>query len=78
MQGHAPAYTALGWYALNHQRNVTAAVKYFEKADKMGHRDAAHNLGYLYRVGKYPNHAADEVRQYTNAVYPVVITNLGS
>ncbi|XP_072049631.1 protein sel-1 homolog 3-like isoform X1 [Amphiura filiformis] len=62
--GHAPAYTALGWYALNHQRNITAAVEYFEKADKMGHRDAAHNLGYLYRVGKYPNHPADDAKAF--------------
>ncbi|XP_038064834.1 protein sel-1 homolog 3-like [Patiria miniata] len=60
--GHAPAYTALGWYAINFQRDMKAAAKYFDIAARMGHRDAMHNLGYMYKSGQYPGKPADEAK----------------
>ena len=60
-KGHAPAYTAIGWYALNFQDNTVKAAKMFGIADRMGHRDASHNLGYMYKTGRYPGKQADQV-----------------
>ncbi|XP_071806453.1 protein sel-1 homolog 3-like isoform X1 [Asterias amurensis] len=58
--GHAPAYTAIGWYALNFQDNTVKAAKMFDIADRRGHRDASHNLGYMYKTGRYPGKQADQ------------------
>ncbi|KAJ8035238.1 Protein sel-1-like 3 [Holothuria leucospilota] len=62
--GHAPAYTALGWHQLNAVKNYEEAAKYFEKADKMGHRDAAHNLGFMHSTGKYPGKGRDRATAF--------------
>ncbi len=60
-QGHLQAITALGWHALEVERNVTVAVEYFEKAYKRGSPEAAHNLGHIYYSGLYPGKPADTV-----------------
>ena len=67
-KGHAPAYTAIGWYALNFQDNTVKAAKMFGIADRMGHRDASHNLGYMYKTGRYPGKQADQVSVILNWV----------
>ncbi|XP_077863938.1 protein sel-1 homolog 3-like, partial [Saccoglossus kowalevskii] len=62
--GHAPAITALGWYAANFENNVVKAVEYWEKADKLQNRDAAFNLGHLYNSGKYPGQQVNQKRAF--------------
>ncbi|XP_030833551.1 protein sel-1 homolog 3 isoform X2 [Strongylocentrotus purpuratus] len=62
--GHAPAYTALGWYKLNFDQDDTAAAYYFEKGDALGHRDAAHNLGFMYLFGRYPGQPVDRMKAF--------------
>ncbi|XP_022108629.1 protein sel-1 homolog 3-like [Acanthaster planci] len=63
-KGHGPAYTALGWYAINFQHDMKAAAKYFDIAARMGHRDAMHNLGYMYKAGQYPGKPVDEAKAF--------------
>ncbi|XP_060064051.1 protein sel-1 homolog 3-like [Ylistrum balloti] len=53
------ALNALGWYAHNHEKNITAAVYYFEKAFKSGNADAAYNLGLFHLNGEYPGKSKD-------------------
>ncbi|XP_069115229.1 protein sel-1 homolog 3-like [Argopecten irradians] len=48
------ALNALGWYAHNFEKNMTAAVYYFEKAFRGGNADAAYNLGLFHLNGEYP------------------------
>lgn len=52
---------ALGWYALNYDRNTTEAVKYFEEAYSLGCPDAAYNLGILHLTGGFPGKTVDAV-----------------
>ncbi|KAK3106808.1 hypothetical protein FSP39_000229 [Pinctada imbricata] len=53
------ALNALGWYALNYDRNITLAVEYFEEAYRLGNPDAANSLGSLHLNGHYPDREAD-------------------
>ncbi|XP_071174349.1 protein sel-1 homolog 3-like [Mytilus edulis] len=53
------ALNALGWYALNYDRNTTEAVKYFEEAYSLGCPDAAYNLGILHLTGGFPGKTVD-------------------
>ncbi|XP_072166143.1 protein sel-1 homolog 3-like [Diadema setosum] len=62
--GHGPAYTALGWYKLNMEHEDEAAARYFEQGDALGHRDAAHNLGFMYLVGRYPGKPIDRFKAF--------------
>ncbi|OWF53033.1 protein sel-1 homolog 3-like [Mizuhopecten yessoensis] len=48
------ALNALGWYAHNFDKNMTAAIYYFEKAFRGGNADAAYNLGLFHLHGEYP------------------------
>ncbi|XP_077989302.1 protein sel-1 homolog 3-like [Glandiceps talaboti] len=58
--GHPPAYSALGWYASTFEHDTEKAAHYWEKADQLGDRDAAYNLGHLYNSGKYPGKSANQ------------------
>ncbi|XP_071957323.1 protein sel-1 homolog 3-like isoform X2 [Antedon mediterranea] len=62
--GHSPAMTALGWYYLNIERKIDIAIPYFEMADAMNDKDAAHNLGFLYQHGMYPDHPVDRAKGF--------------
>ncbi|XP_071841630.1 protein sel-1 homolog 3-like isoform X2 [Apostichopus japonicus] len=62
--GHAPAFTAIGWYKLNIEKDYEAAAKYFEKGDQGGHRDAAHNLAYMYSRGIYPGKGEEKMTAF--------------
>ncbi len=61
LQGHIPAIDALGWYALEVEKNATKAVEFFETSFQKGSGDAAHNLGYIYYTGLYPGKEIDKV-----------------
>ena len=61
-KGHIQAINAVGWYALEKERNATKAVQYFEQAYNRGSADAAHNLGHIYYSALYPEIGHDRVR----------------
>ena len=61
-KGHIQAINAVGWYALEKEKNATKAVQYFEQAYNRGSADAAHNLGHIYYSALYPEIGHDRVR----------------
>ena len=52
---------ALGWHALEIEKNITKAADLLERAKRQGNADAAHNLGHMYHSGRYPNKSVDRV-----------------
>jgi TPR repeat protein len=52
---------ALGWYALERERNSSKALEYFERSYKRGNPDAAHNIGHMMRYGRMPDGKVDKV-----------------
>ena len=62
LQQNPSALNALGWYALNHERNYTKAAKYLEQAYAAGNPDAAYQLGAMHFHGSYPGQKKDRVR----------------
>nr|KAG5708704.1 hypothetical protein BaRGS_034921 [Batillaria attramentaria] len=52
---HPFSISALGWLALEKERNYTKAAALFEDAYKLGQVDAGYYLGHLYHWGLYPN-----------------------
>ena len=60
-KGHIQAINAVGWYALEKEKNATKAVQYFEQAYNRGSADAAHNLGHIYYSALYPEIGHDRV-----------------
>lgn len=63
---HPYAISALGWFALEKERNHTKAAAFFEDAFQLGHVDAGYYLGHLYHWGAYPNKSQniDKAIQY--------------
>nr|DBA32192.1 TPA: hypothetical protein GDO54_000002 [Pyxicephalus adspersus] len=49
-----PALNSLGWYYEQYEKNYQKAVEFWEKADKLGNKEAPFNLGILYYHGLYP------------------------
>lgn len=65
LQKNPAALNALGWYAMNMDRNYSMAASYFEESYRYGNPDAANHLGFLHLHGYYPNKSADPVRVNT-------------
>lgn len=65
LQKNPAALNALGWYAMNMDRNYSMAASYFEESYRYGNPDAANHLGFLHLHGYYPNKSADPVRVKT-------------
>ncbi|CAH1796540.1 unnamed protein product [Owenia fusiformis] len=63
-KGNMQAMTALGWYALNHERNYTKALEYLEAGFKRGMPDAAYNLGHMHHYGLVPGQASNKVKAF--------------
>ena len=55
------ALNALGWYALNHERNYALAADYFEQAHAAGNPDGTFHLGSMHFHGIYPDKPKDRV-----------------
>ena len=51
----------MGWYALTYENDVQKAVKYYERAYRLGSADATYNIGILYLTGQYPGKPKDVV-----------------
>ena len=61
-QGEPRAINAVGWHALEIEKDYPKAADLFQQSYKMGNIDAAHNLGQMYISGRYPGHSVDRVR----------------
>lgn len=61
LQGLPHAVGALGWIALEKERNYSKAAAYFEESYNTGHMDAGYYLGHMYQYGIYPNKSQDYV-----------------
>ncbi|XP_059157018.1 protein sel-1 homolog 3-like isoform X2 [Physella acuta] len=48
------AVSALGWLAMEEDKNYTEAFRLFQIAKTLGHRDSGYYLGYMYHFGLVP------------------------
>ncbi|XP_052803670.1 protein sel-1 homolog 3-like [Mya arenaria] len=53
-QQNPSALNAIGWHAMNFERNYRKAAEYFERAHRLGNPDAMFNLGHMHLYGTYP------------------------
>jgi TPR repeat protein len=62
-KGDPRALNALGWYALEREKDPEKAEQLFLQADKLGNADASHNLGHMYWKGRTANQEKELVSQ---------------
>ena len=61
LQNHPYAISALGWIALEKERNFTKAAEMFQQAKDLDFRDAGYYLGHMHHFGLLPNASHDLV-----------------
>ena len=61
MQKHPNAISALGWIALEREKNYSKAAAHFDEAFRLNVMDAGYYLGHMYQNGIYPNKSRDNV-----------------
>ena len=59
------AHNALGWYALEKERNYTAALQYFMFSHELGNGDASYNVGHMLHFGRLANGSVDKFNAFT-------------
>lgn len=67
------ALNALGWFALENDKNYNLAADYFEQAYKMGNPDAGYHLGHMHFTGIYPQRKANADVAYNYFVWAASI-----
>ena len=61
-QNHPSAICALGWVAMEIEKNYSRAARLFQQSYSLDFPDSGYYLGHMYQHGLYPNHSRDEVR----------------
>ena len=61
IKGHVAAMNALGWFALERERNSTKALALFNESYRLGNADAAFNIGHMMFYGRMPGMKTDKV-----------------
>ena len=74
LQKHPNAISALGWIALEREKNYSKAAAHFDEAFRLNVMDAGYYLGHMYQNGIYPNKSRDNVCDQSRGRLPVCLT----
>ncbi|GAB1598661.1 protein sel-1 homolog 3-like [Argonauta hians] len=70
------ALNALGWYAMEKQKNYTLAAEYFKNSHRLGSPDGSYHLGHMYFTGIFPGHGIDVNKAYEFFVWAAQLGQL--